>query len=817
MELLSVYGIWVFVVGVGWGFWVGNQPERLMAANYLVIYTLMFSFPLLVLVIRFLVDCSVVGWASVVWVDGAVMVVMLLPFVIKLPVYLFHLWLPKAHVEAPVLGRMILASILLKTGGYGLVKVSGLSVGSDCVFGLVGLLLFLSLMSAITTVVQNDLKKFVAYSSVTHMTMVLGLVVMGSGVLDSAVVCLMLSHGVLSNSMFFMVGFLRLLGWLGRSHMWIVVMAIVWLVLVAGEFRVVTLHVMSFGVDLGFNFGGYWYNVTFSLVVLLLASWVLYYASSYMSSSVGFMRFNVLMLIFILRILVVVVVVTLGCGFVFDYEYVVYGSLRLAMFLGAMIAKRAQIPMRRWLPIAMAAPTPVSSLVHSSTLVVAGCVLCVKLGDCMGVMWVNGLLVVLGLLTRLYASLMAFFEFDLKKILAYSTISQIAMVMLMLLSGIYSLMMIHVMNHALVKALLFMDVGIMMRVILCLIVMCGLTFTSCYYSKEYSVCLSIKEDTLFHLMNVVLFISVMYSLRIVYVLMGGLSGKVMIVPVMVMGWFLIMNFSMPCNPCFDVFKAFLLVTPFVMILFVLKVWVFSGVMNVDLYYEYLGSKIVGLKVFVLGFVKGMHVSGVMSLVSLVGFNVRLKMESMGLKSLGFLRESSSVSWVNMWFLTVVHKVVPFIVSMLMVDSVLVGVVCIISILWSVFRWLWLASSDLGKFVVYYLMYVSVMFVVMRGISGKGCCDLVEVSCNCYEVVFCSFVVLVDFGGECCEVVSLFAGGLGWGRVGALFWIGLGLVLCTLVLIFAYKGCFGGVFMVSCANKSLATVGALPGVTELNMD
>ncbi|KRY46712.1 NADH-ubiquinone oxidoreductase chain 4 [Trichinella britovi] len=179
-----------------------------MAANYLVIYTLMFSFPLLVLVIRFLVDCSVVGWASVVWVDGVVMVVMLLPFVVKLPVYLFHLWLPKAHVEAPVLGRMILASILLKTGGYGLIKVGGLSVGSDCVFGLVGLLLFLSLMSAVTTVVQNDLKKFVAYSSVTHITMVLGLVVMGFGVLDSAVVCLMLSHGVLSNSMFFMVVFL---------------------------------------------------------------------------------------------------------------------------------------------------------------------------------------------------------------------------------------------------------------------------------------------------------------------------------------------------------------------------------------------------------------------------------------------------------------------------------------------------------------------------------------------------------------------------------------------------------------------------------
>nr|AFK93084.1 NADH dehydrogenase subunit 5 [Trichinella murrelli] len=489
-----------------------------------------------------------------------------------------------------------------------------------------------------------------------------------------------------------------------------VVVVITWLVLAAGELSIVTLYVMSFGVDLGFDFGGCWYNVVFGLVVLLLAFWVLYYASSYMGSSVGLVRFNALMLVFILSMLVVVVgksfwilwlgweglgvssfllimfynnwkcnssamttimmnrvgdfalmvmVVTLGCGLVFNYEYVVYGPLSLVMFLGAMVAKSAQIPMGSWLPVAMAAPTPVSSLVHSSTLVVAGCVLCVKLGDCMSVVWVNGLLVVLGLLTSLYASLMAFFEFDLKKILAYSTMSQIAMVMLMLLSGMYSLMMMHIMNHALVKALLFMNVGIMMSymfanqevrvvtcegcnigfvlssVILCLVVMCGLTFTSCYYSKEYSICLSVKEDTLFHLVNVVLFMSVMYSLRMVYVLMGGLSGKVflnslsvsfmsvqvMVVPVLVMGWFLIMNFSMPCNPCFDVFKAFLLVTPFVMMLFVLKVWVSPGMMNVDLYYEYLGSKVVGLKVFMLGFVKSMHVSGVVSLVSLISFNV----------------------------------------------------------------------------------------------------------------------------------------------------------------------------------------------------
>ncbi|KAL1242209.1 NADH-ubiquinone oxidoreductase chain [Trichinella spiralis] len=350
---------------------------------------------------------------------------------------------------------------------------------------------------------------------------------------------------------------------------------------------------------------------------------------------------------------------------------------------GCMIAKRAQVPMRRWLPIAMAAPTPVSSLVHSSTLVVAGCVLCVKLGNCMRVVWVNGLLIVVGLLTRLYASLMAFFEFDLKKILAYSTMSQVAMVMLMLLSGIYSLMVIHIVNHALVKALLFMNVGIIMRymfanqevrmvtcvgynvgfvlgrVILCLVVMCGLTFTSCYYSKEYSVCLSIKEDTLFHLVNVVLFMSVMYSLRMIYVLMGGLSGD----GCPNAGYGLIFDYK-----------------------FFYAVWVFSGVMNVDLYYGCLNSRVVGLKVFMLSFTMNNWLS-MWTMLELTTWVIMVIIVEE-------LSSSEGVSWVNMWFLTVVHKVVPFVVSMLVVDSVLIGVVCVVSILWSVFRWLWLASSDL---------------------------------------------------------------------------------------------------------------------------
>ncbi|KRX69846.1 hypothetical protein T06_2816 [Trichinella sp. T6] len=227
----------------------------------------------------------------------------------------------------------------------------------------------------------------------------------------------------------------------------------------------------------------------------------------------------------------------------------------------------------------MAAPTPVSSLVHSSTLVVAGCVLCVKLGNCMRVVWINGLLV----------GLEDFGLFD------------------------------YVTNCD-------SDVDIVEWYVL---VDDDTYYESCvgegfivykcwYYNEEYSICLSIKEDTLFHLVNVVLFMSVIYSLRMVYVLIGGLSG----------------------DGCSGIGHglAFLLITPFVMMLFVLGVWVSSGVMNVDLYYEYLGSKIVGLKVFILGFVKivGFDCGGVIGVIWVVPFSLRWK--SMGLKSLGFLRE-----------------------------------------------------------------------------------------------------------------------------------------------------------------------------------
>uniref|UniRef100_A0A5S6R6E6 NADH:ubiquinone reductase (H(+)-translocating) n=1 Tax=Trichuris muris TaxID=70415 RepID=A0A5S6R6E6_TRIMR len=218
--------------------------------------------------------------------------------------------------------------------------------------------------------------------------------------------------------------------------------------------------------------------------------------------------------------------------------YTITFLILLVMF--ATISKSAQLPLMSWLPIAMAAPTPVSSLVHSSTLVVAGSILCLKFGWSFftyNMLWLS----ITGYLTSLYASIMAFLELDMKKILAYSTMSQIALVMFMLSCNLKSLMLMHIINHALIKALLFMNFGvyiinmfgnqdsrnfymsnsmlwITLSMIICLLTMCGITFTSSYYSKEYSLLFYMKEDSILMLVNLMIFMSFAYSVRIIYLI-----------------------------------------------------------------------------------------------------------------------------------------------------------------------------------------------------------------------------------------------------------------------------------------------------------
>lgn len=125
----------------------------------------------------------------------------------------------------------------------------------------------------------------------------------------------------------------------------------------------------------------------------------------------------------------------------------------------AAVTKRAQIPFSVWLPAAMAAPTPVSSLVHSSTLVTAGVYLIIRFNEFFVERVLREILLFMSVLTMFVSGLSALFEIDLKKIIAFSTLRQLGVIMLILSLGIYDLAFFHLLSHAVFKAILFLRAG----------------------------------------------------------------------------------------------------------------------------------------------------------------------------------------------------------------------------------------------------------------------------------------------------------------------------------------------------------------------
>nr|AFZ99023.1 NADH dehydrogenase subunit 5 [Camponotus chromaiodes] len=146
-------------------------------------------------------------------------------------------------------------------------------------------------------------------------------------------------------------------------------------------------------------------------------------------------------------------------SFLLEYK----GGLIMLMILIAGLTKSAQIPFSVWLPLAMAAPTPVSALVHSSTLVTAGVYLLFRFNSFLISFEVKNLLLYISVFTMFMAGLMANFEMDLKKIIALSTLSQLGLMMMVLSLGLKFLAFYHLLTHAVFKSLLFMCAGIMIH------------------------------------------------------------------------------------------------------------------------------------------------------------------------------------------------------------------------------------------------------------------------------------------------------------------------------------------------------------------
>nr|YP_010531120.1 NADH dehydrogenase subunit 4 [Dentathalia scutellariae]UXW93342.1 NADH dehydrogenase subunit 4 [Dentathalia scutellariae] len=193
---------------LGWGF----QFDRLQASIYLLFYTLFASFPFLICIIFFYLKSYSLNFIYFSFnyfnfINFYVYLFMIFAFLVKMPMFLVHLWLPKAHVEAPICGSMILAGVTLKLGGYGLLRVLNILVmlGSKFNYFFIVLSLIGGVIVSLICLVQVDLKSLVAYSSVVHMGLLLGgLFTLTSWGLGGSYL-LMISHGLCSSGLFCLI------------------------------------------------------------------------------------------------------------------------------------------------------------------------------------------------------------------------------------------------------------------------------------------------------------------------------------------------------------------------------------------------------------------------------------------------------------------------------------------------------------------------------------------------------------------------------------------------------------------------------------
>nr|AHA52482.1 NADH dehydrogenase subunit 5 [Capitonius sp. QL-2013] len=257
-----------------------------------------------------------------------------------------------------------------------------------------------------------------------------------------------------------------------------------------------------------------WMTMIFFSTILLISSMVLIYSLNYMEMEIFINRFMMMILIFIISMLFMIMspnmisillgwdglglssycliiyyqnkksfnsgMITILMNRIGDINIIIMISLLISknswnfMFLNnfntilmffifmASITKSAQMPFSIWLPLAMAAPTPVSSLVHSSTLVTAGIYLLIRFHYLMNNLFLN-MLMILSCMTMFMASSSANFEFDLKKIIALSTLSQLGLMFLTISLNLPMLAFFHLITHAMFKSLLFLCSGIMIH------------------------------------------------------------------------------------------------------------------------------------------------------------------------------------------------------------------------------------------------------------------------------------------------------------------------------------------------------------------
>ena len=347
-----------------------------------------------------------------------------------------------------------------------------------------------------------------------------------------------------------------------------------------------------------------WIRLLFLGFVFLISRSVLYYRGRYIAGDKRFNRFMYLVLAFVFSIRMIVIRPNLirillgwdGLGLV-SYALVIYyqneksanagiltvlsnrvGDVAILLRIGLMrklggwnfyiyglyldrewtmlkflimlaaITKRAQIPFSAWLPAAMAAPTPVSALVHSSTLVTAGVYLIIRFRSALEGSEAQRILLIISCLTMFMAGLGANFEYDLKKIIALSTLSQLGVILRILALGFPNLAFFHLLTHALFKALLFMCAGVIIHrvgdyqdirnigrlvnyiplrvsyITVANLALCGFPFLAGFYSKD--LILEVAFIRWINFVALILFVlatglTVIYTARLIYYRTSG--------------------------------------------------------------------------------------------------------------------------------------------------------------------------------------------------------------------------------------------------------------------------------------------------------
>nr|AWV84037.1 NADH dehydrogenase subunit 5 [Tettigades lacertosa] len=362
------------------------------------------------------------------------------------------------------------------------------------------------------------------------------------------------------------------------------------------EWNIMSINSCNMLMTLIFDF----MSTMFLSTVMFISSMVILYSGEYMSSDKTINRFIYIVMMFVISMMMLIISPNMvsiiigwdGLGLV-SYCLVIYyqntssnnagmltalmnrigdvailmsiawmmnfGSWNFCSFIDKMdmnhmsmlivlagFTKSAQIPFSSWLPAAMAAPTPVSALVHSSTLVTAGVYLMIRFSNMIQDMSLINMFMLLSVMTMIMSGIGANLEFDLKKIIALSTLSQLGIMMMILMFGYPMLSFFHLIIHALFKASLFLCAGMIIhgfnnnqdiRMMGCLcyqmpmtmtlmnianLSLCGIPFMSGFYSKDLimeSMCFNNINFAIMTLMYIGIGLTSFYSMRLSFFLM----------------------------------------------------------------------------------------------------------------------------------------------------------------------------------------------------------------------------------------------------------------------------------------------------------